>query len=425
MQSDYAARLGIDWADQKHAWALQVADESRTEQGELEHTPEAVDQFVAGLAARFPGGKVAVALEQSRGPLFYMLSKYQHVDLYPVHPSTLDHYRQSFYPSGAKSDPRDAALILELLVKHPERLRVVVADTPEARQLGMLVEDRREAVDDKTRAGNQLRAQLKLYFPHLLAWFDVDQVVLAEMLCKWPTLEQLQRVAPARLEKFLRQRSVPESKRQRIGQELTSAVSALTDRAVIESAQGKARHLIALLELLRARIAELRRQIDDLTAVHPDRAIFESLPAAGPVMLPRLLAAFGTQRDRFRTALELQCYSGIAPVTESSGKTKIVKWRWGAPTFLRQTFHEWAWLSTRGSEWARTYYDRQRARHKSHHAAVRALAFKWLRILFRCWQQHQPYQESRYLAAVQKRANPVVITLKKSSGLTPVSELLA
>src|SRR5437762_2826236 len=233
MQSDYAARLGIDWADQKHAWALQVADESRTEQGELEHTPEAVDQFVAGLAARFPGRKVAVALEQSRGPLFYMLSKYQHVDLYPVHPSTLDHYRQSFYPSGAKSDPRDAALILELLVKHPERLRVVVADTPEARQLGMLVEDRREAVDDKTRAGNQLRAQLKLYFPHLLAWFDVDQVVLAEMLCKWPTLEQLQRVAPARLEKFLRQRSVPESKRQRIGQELTSAVSALTDRGVI------------------------------------------------------------------------------------------------------------------------------------------------------------------------------------------------
>jgi len=369
MQSDYAARLGIDWADQKHAWALQVAGESRTEQGELEHTPEAVDQFVAGLAARFPGRKVAVALEQSRGPLFYMLSKYGHVDLYPVHPATLDHYRHSFYPSGAKSDPQDAALILELLVKHPKRLRGVVADTPEARLLGMLVQDRREAVDEKTRAGNQLTAQLKLYFPQLLAWFDVDQVVLAEMLSKWPTLEQLQRVRATRLEEFLRQRSVPESKRRRVSQERAGAVSALTDRAVIESAEGKARHLIALLEL--------------------------------------------------------QCYSGIAPVTESSGRTKIVKWRWGCPTFLRQTFHEWAWLSTRGSEWARAYYDRQRARHKSHHAAVRALAFKWLRILFRCWQQHQPYQESRYLAAMQKCANPVIIPLKKSSGLTSVGELLA
>jgi len=354
-----------------------------------------------------------------------MLSKYGHVDLYPVHPATLDHYRQSFYPSGAKSDPQDAALILELLVKHPKRLRGVVADTPEARLLGMLVEDRREAVDDKTRAGNQLTAQLKLYFPQLLAWFDVDQVVLAEMLSKWPTLEQLQRVRATRLEEFLRQRSVPESKRRRVSQERAGAVSALTDRAVIESAEGKARHLIALLELLRARIAELDRRIEELAGAHPDRVIFESLPAAGPVMLPRLLAAFGTQRQRFRTALELQCYSGIAPVTESSGRTKIVKWRWGCPTFLRQTFHEWAWLSTRGSEWARAYYDRQRARHKSHHAAVRALAFKWLRILFRCWQQHQPYQESRYLAAMQKCANPVIIPLKKSSGLTSVGELLA
>src|SRR2546422_10210042 len=100
MQSDYAARLGIDWADQKHAWALQVADESRTEQGELEHTPEAVDQFVAGLAARFPRGKVAVALEKTTGPLVYMLSQFQHVDLYPVHPCALEPYRQSVSSSG-------------------------------------------------------------------------------------------------------------------------------------------------------------------------------------------------------------------------------------------------------------------------------------------------------------------------------------
>jgi transposase len=51
-----------------------------------------------------------------------------------------------------------------------------------------------------------------------------------------------------------------------------------------------------------------------------DFARFECLPGAGPHLTPRLLAAFGEQRERFRHAAELQKYSGIAPVTERSGK---------------------------------------------------------------------------------------------------------
>ena len=142
-------------------------------------------------------------------------------------------------------------------------------------------------------------------------------------------------------------------------------------------------------------------------------------------MVPRLIAAFGTQRDRFATASQMQCYSGIAPVTASSGKHKWVHWRWACPKFLRQTFHEWAWLSTRTSERARAYYDQLRAQGKSHHAAVRALAFKWLRILFRCWKDHQPYQESRFLESLQKRAKSVEIPLKTTTGLTSLKELLS
>src|ERR1035438_6749273 len=115
--------LGIDWADQKHRWAMRIDGEARIQQGELEHTPEAVEQFVSGLALRFPGQRVAVALEQSRGALIFMLGKYEHLVLYPIHPNALDHYRKSVYPSGAKSDPADAALILDFLYRHPERLR--------------------------------------------------------------------------------------------------------------------------------------------------------------------------------------------------------------------------------------------------------------------------------------------------------------
>src|SRR6185437_3890232 len=116
---EFAAWIGIDWADKKHAFTLQVCGESRIERGELEHTPEAIDQWASEWARRFSGRRVAVALEQSRGALLFMLSKYAHLVLFTVHPNTLNYYRKSFYPSGAKSDPNDADLILDLLQRHP------------------------------------------------------------------------------------------------------------------------------------------------------------------------------------------------------------------------------------------------------------------------------------------------------------------
>ena len=125
-------------------------------------------------------------------------------------------------------------------------------------------------------------------------------------------------------------------------------------------------------------------------------------------MAPRLLSAFGTDRDRFDNAATIQQYSGIAPVTKASGKSRWVQRRWAAPKFMRQTFHEFALHSIRSCPWARAYYQQMRARGKGHHAAVRALAFKWIRILWRCWQDHTPYDETRYLEALRRRGSVLV-----------------
>ena len=421
----FAAWLGIDWADRKHFWAMRVAGSTRIERGELEHTPEAIEQFLSALALRFPGQPIAVALEQSRGALLFMLSKYAHVVLYPIHPNTLDHYRKGFYPSGAKSDPGDADLILEVLTQHPERLRRFEPDTVETRTLQFLVEARREAVDDKTRYQNRLTAQLKMFFPQLLDWFDVDTGVLGALLHQWPTLEQLQAAKASRVAQFLRQHRISAVRVEEVQRAIATAIPAIQDRAVIEASMQIVRRLVRQLEVLRVSIAEHDQHIEKLTLAHPDQSIFASLPGAGPVMVPRLIAAFGTQRDRFATASEMQCYSGIAPVTSSSGRSKWVHWRWACPKFLRQTFHEWAWLSTRQSAWARAYYDQQRERKKSHHAAVRALAFKWLRIVFRCWKDRKPYEESRYLEALQKRGKLADIPLKTTAGLKSLGELFS
>jgi transposase len=418
--------LGIDWADQKHRWAMRIDGEARIQQGELDHTPEAVEQFFSGLAFRFPGQRVAVALEQSRGALIYMLGKYEHLVLYPVHPNSLDHYRKSVYPSGAKSDPVDAALILDLLYRHPERLRPLNADTVETRLLQLLVEARREAVDDKTRYVNRLTSQLKLYFPQILDWFStVDSVVVGQLLQKWPTLDDLQRARAPKVAGFLSAHHIPDSRILVLQQLIGQAVPAIQDRAVVDSSVLIVRRIVRQLELLREAIAEHDKKIAALAESHPDYGIFSSLPGAGPAMTPRLIAAFGTQRDRYAKASAIQSYAGIAPVSESSGKQRWVHWRWACPKFLRQTFHEWAWLSTRKSEWARAFYDQQRDRNKSHHAAVRALAFKWLRIVFRLWKDRVPYDKARYTLALQKRqvASPVEIPLKAVAGFVKLDGL--
>jgi len=165
--------------------------------------------------------------------------------------------------------------------------------------------------------------------------------------------------------------------------------------------------IVQLMRSLLQGIAELDRKIEEAAGEHPDFFIFASLPGAGTVMAPRLLAAFGSQRDRYSCADELQTYSGIAPVTESSGKRKWVHFRWACPKFLRQSFHEWAGHSIAQSTWARAYYQQQRDRGSDHHAAVRALAFKWIRIVFRCWKDRVAYDESKYLAALAKRGSPL------------------
>lgn len=185
---------------------------------------------------------------------------------------------------------------------------------------------------------------------------------------------------------------------------------ATTDAALLKAGDLCVGVAVELLTALRAGIAEFDRHIQELYQAHPDRFLTESLPGAGPALEPRLIAALGTNRERFESASDMACCFGIAPVTVSSGKSLWVHWRWACSKFMRQTFHEWANCSIRSCEWAREHYDRQRAKGKGHHASVRSVAFKWIRILFRCWRDRVPYCEQTYLEAIGKRnkkASPI------------------
>jgi transposase len=417
---EFVALVGIDWADRKHLWCLQAAGSTQREYGEVEHKPETVEAWVGELCRRFGPGPIAVAVEQVKGALVCMLRKYECLHLFPV-PSTMSAaMRKALYPSGAKDDPRDADLLLDLLVQHRDRLRHLQPDNEATRRVQNLVEERRKLVEEKVAQVNRLIGYLKIYFPQMLQWFArLDTKLVCEFLARWPSLEELQEVPPAELGKFFRQRQGRhhELTEDRI-RGIVEAMPAIEDRAVIEAKRAVVQVIAQLLRSLLEGIANLDRKIEEAGRAHPDFFIFQSLPGAGAALAPRLLAALGSQRDRYESADEVQTHSGIAPVTETSGKKKWVHFRWACAKFLRQSFHEWAGHTIGHSVWARAYYQQQRERGNDHHAAVRALAFKWIRIVFRCWQDRVAYDENKYLAALARRGSPLNSVLLAATATT-------
>jgi transposase len=414
---EFAAFIGIDWADRKHDVCLQVAGSAQRECFSLTHTPEAIDSWVRTLRTRFNGQPIAICLELNKGPLVSALCKYDFLVLFPINPLTLARYREAFTPSRAKDDPTDAALQLELLLTHRDKLQPLEPQSPTMRALAQLVEHRRRVVGDKVRITNRLTSTLKNYFPHVLQWFqDKDTPIFCDFLHRWPTLKAVPLARRSTLETFFRAHHVRYADviTQRI-QAIKSATPLTTDDGVIAPNALLVQALVAQLRVTLQAIADFDTAIAQSAQSHPDFPLFQALPGAGPVFAPRLLVAFGEHRERYASAAELQKYAGIAPVTERSGKKVWVHWRLQCPTFLRQTFVEWAAESIRHSFWAQVYYQQQRDKGTTHQAAVRARAFKWLRILYRCWQERTPYDESVYLQALKRRGSSLIQQLAKAS----------
>jgi transposase len=400
-----AAFVGLDWGDERHALSLCEAGSQHVERATLDQTPEALAQWAHGLRARFPHGKIAVVLEQSRGPFLNGLLQFEHLVVYPVNPKSLARFREALRPSRAKDDPSDADLLLELLVKHRNRLRPWLPDTAATRQLALLCEQRRGFVDQRTGFTNALLSHLKAIFPQAPELVgNLASPMATDFLKKWPTLQAVQAVRPEKLRRFYYGHNSRSG--QMISQRLAliqKAVPLTQDAALLAAHSLAIRALAAQLEALRPFIKQHDEQIEQLFASHPDAALFESLPGAGDALAPRLLIALGTDRNRFPDALSLSCYSGIAPVTEQSGAS--LKWthlRWHCPKFTRQSWHEFAACSIRFSAWARACYVDLHKRMK-HHEAIRKLAYKWQRIVWRLWQDRQPYDEARYLRSLQKK----------------------
>ena len=410
-EAAYAALIGIDWADQQHDYCLSVAGAESVEIGTISARPEDLDAWINQLRRQFQGQRIAICLEQSKGALIHQLMGVEFIDLYPLNPQALANFRRAFTVSQAKDDPTDAQLLWEYLLKHRDRLRVWIPEDVDTRKLALLVEDRRKMLDLRTKLSNKLTAALKGYFPQALDLIGnkVTSPMACDLLQRWTSLPQIKKCRNHTIEEFYTKHHIRDHKKIEARLELIrNSIPLVEDPAIVETSILKVKSLSRQIACLNEDLEEYDHRIAGLFKIHPERELFESLPGAGPALAPRLLVAMGTDRERFTSAEEVARFSGIAPVTERSGQHTWVHWRLACSKFLRQTFHEYANMSRHQSSWANAYYGMQRARGKSHHAALRALAFKWIRIIYHCWKQGEVYDEAKYLTSLVKRHSPLV-----------------
>jgi transposase len=424
---DCAAFVGLDWGDEEHAFYVLPADGGPAWHGELKQEPEAIAAWVAQLRQRFGERRLAVCLEQTRGALIFALMQYEFLLLCPINPAQLAAYRRALSPSGAKSDPADAELAARFLHDHGDQVRVWRPDDEISRGLRMLSEQRRDWVEQRVALENQLRQRLKETYPLALRLFpgDLHAEKCLAFLAKFPTLKELQRASPKQLTQWLPKprRRADDPPAEKVCREqvraIRQALPLTKDRAVLDHARLVIGHVVAQIQTLNRAVAECDDKIATLFAKHPDREVFASFPGAGTALAPRLAAAFGSDREKFQRAQDIQQISGIAPVTRSSGKTTVVQIRWACPKFLRQTFHEFARCSTKFSVWAQAYLAMRRAAGTPYQVIIRALAFKWQRILFRCWQKRELYDEQRYIQRLRDTNSHLIRFLPPHRVVTP------
>jgi transposase len=402
---DIVLWVGADWADQKHALVTGLPDGSQRQRHEVDQKPQHLDDFFLALRQKYPEGRIAVVLEQSRGALLYALLKYPFLRLYPVNPRCLADFRAALKASGAKADPSDADLLCEMGSKHSAYLRELDLNDPATRQLILLSEQRRNIVDEQTALSNQLTSTLKCYYPLVLELFP-DNIVaplVLSFLKRWPSLADLKQAKPSTLRTFFYDHN--SRSEERIQQRLEAIASAkpLTeDPAIVRTMELQVQTLLWRLAAVQKSITAYDQRIAEVFATHAKAKVFASFPGAGAVMAPRLAAAFGSNEANFPTPFAMECWSGVGPVQKASGKTTLVLFRWARPKFLHQTFVEYARNSVLYCDWAQAFFKERLERGWGKFRIYRALAFKWIRIMWRCWKDNVEYDEARYLASLQK-----------------------
>jgi transposase len=264
-------------------------------------------------------------------------------------------------------------------------------------------------VDERTALTNQLQAALKRYFPQALELLHEHlwRPMNLEYLRKWPSAQKLQTVPLSRLRKFYHQHGSRSEERwtQRTG--LIAKLVPLAEAGVSDELEVAA--LVDQIEVLNKSIHRHDEGIAEVFAAEGEKAgRIAALPGAGPILAPRVYAAVERHAPNCESAEALAAAVGVAPVTDQSGKRERVYRRLRCDNHTRQGFIEWAKESAKYSVWAKAFVEQRQERGQGFYAIIRALAYKWIRILWKCWRDGVAYNEETYLEVLRKKGSPLV-----------------
>jgi transposase len=383
---------GVDWATDAHAVCVVDGDGGVVAEFDVEHTAEGLTEMCRRL-----WGVARVAIERPDGPVVDALMD-AGFEVVVVSSRSVKALRERYGTAGNKSDRSDAYVLADCLRTDGHRWVSLKPDTPATVTLRSHVRARKDLVEARVAACNQLRAHLRVVFPGAVGLFsDLDSPISLRFLERFPSATRAAWLSEKRLGAWLRANGYcgRKSAAELFGR-LTAAPRGVDDDGDTRAAVALA--FVAVLKTLRAQIDELDTRIAELLDNHPDAHIFTSLPRSGTVRAATLLAEMGDCRERFPTPETFVCLAGAAPSTRASGRHRTVTFRYGADKKLRDALCDFAGDSWRGNPWAETRYQQLRADGKSHPHATRILARSWGHIIWRCWQDGVAYDPAKHTA---------------------------
>jgi len=396
--------LGVDWADQTHAvWVVDEAGQKVTART-VPHTAAGLSEWGRELEEwRAQGVEVWAAIERPEGRVVDFLLDHS-VVVYPLNPKALDRARDRFRQSGAKSDPFDARVAADFLRTDHAHLAALQPSSEAAQELKYLTEDCQRLIRQQTRLVNQLTATLKAYYPRALEVAELTTALSRAFLQAFPTPEAASRLTARQWQRWARAHRLSETRTAELWAVLQAAQLPVPAHVVRAKARLMLTLVAALAPVVEA-VTAYRQVVADFFGRMPAADWARTLPVGEHgITVPTLWARLGDAPARWTSFRHLQAQAGTVPVTKRSGQQRTVTFRFACDKALRHVVDQLAFLSLRTSEWARAYYDAQRARGHGHRHALRALGAKWLKIVFLMWQRQVPYDESHHLATMARQA---------------------
>lgn len=389
--------VGIDWASDKHDVCV-LDSEGRVKVAfAVSHTAEGLAELIRRLKRFGRPGELPIAIERPSGLLVDTLVE-AGFPVVPIHPNALKATRPRYSAAPGKSDPGDAYILADVLRTDGHRFRPLRVPSDQTKALRAAVRTRDDLVATRVQLANQLRSLLESFWAGAAVIFaDIGSPIALAFLDSYPTPASAARLGEKRLERFLK-RSAYCGRRSpaQLLERLRSAPRGHADDLEAETKGQLVRSLVVVLRPLVEQIRELDGLIAAHLAQHPDGEILQSFPRTGTINAAQILAELGDDRLRFATEDQLAGEGGVAPVTKTSGKHRTVACRFACNKRLRQALTTWADNSRHGHPWAAAVYQAARARGCDHPHAIRILARAWVRILWRCWQDHTLYDITKH-----------------------------